>query len=320
MPCDRRRAAGASAMLAAALAVAGAGCRKEAAAPAQPFAFDPGRLDREAAFREVADFVALGPRDSGTPGAERAAGYLAGRFEALGLAVRVDAFTEATPRGPTTFRNVIGILPGNGTERILVGSHYDTKSGISGDFAGANDSGSSTGLLLELARVARASGYGPGAGPDLWFVAFDGEECMVRYGRQDGFHGSRRLARQLEEDGAVASTRAVIVLDMIGDRDLRVTIPRNSTPELVRLALAAAEAEGARHAFGLYPYDILDDHAAFLDLGIPAIDLIDFAYGDAPGANNYWHTPADTMDKISAESLGAVGRVTLRMLNALIAD
>lgn len=296
------------------------GCRPQPAMQSPSFAFDPGHLDQDAAYQEVDRFVGLGPRDSGTEGAERAAAYLAERMESLGLEVRVDKFEDPTPRGPTIFRNVIGVVPGEGEGRILIGGHYDTKSGIDGTFVGANDSGSSTGLLLELARVARASGYGAGPVPDLWFVLFDGEEAMVKYGRQDGFHGSRHLARKLQENDQIADTRAVIILDMIGDRDLGVTLPRGSTPELLRLAFDAAEAEGVRNVFRLHRGDIGDDHVPFLEVGIPAIDLIDFEFGDRPGGNSYWHTDADTMDKISPQSLGIVGRVTLRMLNDLIQD
>lgn len=107
----------------------------------------------------------------------------------------------------------------------------------------------------------------------------------------------------------------MILMDMIGDRDLTVTLPRNVTPALASRVLQAAHAEGARHAFSLYPYEIGDDHEPFLQAGMPAVNLIDFQFGSAPGRNDYWHSPEDTLDKISAASLQTVGRVVVRVLN-----
>ncbi len=274
-------------------------------------------LTGDAALEEVRRFIALGPRVSGTPGSERAAAYLAERLAALGCDVEVDTFMDDTPNGPTPFRNVLGRIPGNRPFRLLLISHYDTKAGIAEDFIGANDSGSSTGLLLAMAPLLAARGPD---GPE-WILAFvDGEECLHAYHSRDGLHGSRRLAAQLLDGADARPLRAVIVLDMVGDRDLQVTIPRNVTPALATLAFASAESEGVRPLFGFYPGAILDDHVPFLERGIPAVNLIDFYFGSAPGRNDYWHTPADTLDKLSPASLEIVGRVTLRMLEALSAD
>jgi glutaminyl-peptide cyclotransferase len=117
---------------------------------------------------------------------------------------------------------------------------------------------------------------------------------------------------------AVWGVAAMILLDMVGDRDLTITIPRNSTPELVALAFDAARAEGVRKYFQLYPGHILDDHVPFGERGVPVVNLIDFHYGRAPGKNDYWHTAEDTMDKLSAESLEMVGRVAVRMAQELM--
>lgn len=279
--------------------------------------FDASRVDGDAALREAAALVALGPREAGTPGAARAAEHLRARLEALGLETVVDTFTDPTPRGQTTFRNVIARRPGQGRGRIFLGSHYDTKSGVGEGFQGANDSASSSGLLLELARVLAA---GPAVQPEINFVFFDGEECMRAYGPRDGLHGSRRLAAQLVREGCAAEVWAVIVLDMVGDRDLTITIPRNGTPRLIAHVFAAAREEGVRARFSLYPGEIGDDHDPFLEAGMPAVDLIDFFYGSQPGLNDYWHTPEDRLDKLSAESLGVVGRVVIRVINRLLQE
>ena len=284
-------------------------CRPSPSPSPSPFS-----LSGSNALHEVRAFIALGPRVSGSTGAERAAAYLAGRLESLGLEAEVDTFEDATPSGPVTFRNVYGHRPGRGDTLIVLASHYDTKGGLAPDFVGANDSGSSTGLLLALAAVLREAH--PRAG--LLFAFVDGEECARRYGPHDGLHGSRRLAAAMKRDGRARHVRAVIVLDMVGDRDLSITLPRNGTPALTALVLKSARAEGVRPQFALAAGDILDDHVPFLEAGMPAVDIIDFAYGSAPGRNDYWHTPADTLDKLSPASLQTIGRVVLRMINDLL--
>lgn len=295
---------------------AGCGPAPEKPAPAAPAVEAPAAIavSGERALEEVRKFVELGPRDSGTPGAERAATYLRDRLRELGAEAEIQEFTDLTPVGETTFRNVLGRIPGMGGKILLLGSHYDTKVGIEG-FVGANDSGSSTGLLLELARVLQS---GAPHAMEIRFAFFDGEESRQRYGPNDGFHGSRHLAETMEADGSLANVAALILLDMVGDRDLTITIPRNCTPWLTTLAFDAARAEGAREKFQLYPYVVGDDHEAFFARGVPAIDLIDFQFGSAPGKNDYWHTAQDTLDKLSAESLGIVGRTAARMVDEIL--
>ena len=212
---------------------------------------------------------------------------------------------------------MLGLIHGSQRRTIILLSHFDTKSGISDTFAGANDSGSSTGLLLEMARVLK---QGPVPPVDLVLAFLDGEECRVAYGPHDGLHGSRYLARTLVQNRCDRRVRAVILADMVGDRDLDVGIPRNSSPALVSLVFAAAHEEQARSMFSLSSGSVLDDHVPFLDAGMPAIDLIDFTYGSSGGGNDYWHTDADTLDKISADSLAVVGRVIVRVVNRVMAS
>lgn len=267
-------------------------------------------------MKEVEDFVALGPRVSGTDGAQKAAQYILDHLRSSGIDAEIDSFEDPTPEGPQTFRNVTGRIKGGGAGVVVLGSHYETKHGISDDFVGANDSGSSTGLLLELAQWVSARSEPHSF--DLVFAFFDGEECRRRYGPEDGLHGSRRFAQQLVDSGKAGRVKAVIILDMIGDADLHIDIPRNSTRSLVASALNAARRCKHRASFGLMPGALLDDHVPFLKRGMPAIDIIDFQFGSGPGKNDYWHTAADTVDKLSAESLDIVGTVVLEMLEQLV--
>jgi len=300
------------------LAGLAAGCRP-APSPTRAAAPDPAQLDAGRALEEVRALVALGARDAGTDGARRAALHLAGRLRAFGIQAEIDGFSDGTPEGRKPFWNVIGecpARPGAGEAPwFFFGSHFDTKSGLGPRFEGANDSASSSGLLLELARGLQAGGPWP---VNIGFLFFDGEECLREYGPADGLHGSRRAARQLVKDGRAGRTLAVLVLDMVGDRNLTVTVPRNGTPRLAAALFRAAAAEGVRNRFSLMDGGLLDDHVPFLKAGIPATVMIDFEYGSAPGRNDYWHTEQDTLDKLSADSLGVAGRVAIRMLEELM--
>lgn len=283
----------------------------EAKAARAPLAFTAAQASN--ALAHVAAFVTrCTPRDAGTPGAERAAVWLHDRLQAQGIEAALDRFTDPTPRGPRPFINVLATIPGTGDEWVVLLSHFDTMSGIGPGFQGANDGGSSTGLLLELAVALRA------AAPLKFNILcgfMDGEECMLAYSDRDGFHGSKRLAQAMKSQRR--KVKAVILMDMVGDRDLKLTVPRNGAAALRVLALEAAEATGDRAKIGLFDGVIYDDHQAFLDLGYPAVDLIDFYYGSRPGENDYWHTPEDTLDKLSADSLQVTGRIVMEMLNRL---
>ncbi len=290
-----------------------AGCRDEvsvAVAPRAPVQV-PAELGTNALER-VRRLCELGPRDALTPGAEAAAKWIAAELSAIGLVSDTDTFDDPAPDGTSRlFRNVTTTVPGTGKGQILLLSHYDTKSGISGHFIGANDGGSSTGLLLELAAYFVRN---PPV-PSVTFAFLDGEECRRAYSDTDGLHGSRHLARKMRKAGQ--GVDAAILLDMIGDRDLRLTLPRNGAAHLKTALLDAAAAQGLRSKVGLLSYDMVDDHVPFLDAGFPAIVLIDFEYGSAPGLRDYWHTDADTIDKLSAESLQVTGAIVIQLISDL---
>lgn len=270
------------------------------------------QVDGEVALDYTRALVeAASPRDSGTPGAGIAAEWIAEQCRTLGCDVRIDQWTDPSPAGDLVFRNVIATLPGHGNQFVVVGSHYDTKRlpTVQG-FQGANDSGSSTGALLAMIRTLRTLDRGRGC--ELQFVFFDGEECIERYGPADGLHGSRRFVEVLHEQERIDACRALILLDMMGDRDLNITFPRDADRSLVQKAFTIAQRQGTRQHFSLLLRGtILDDHTPFARRGIPWINFIDFQYGPD---NAYWHTAEDTMDKISAESLAIVSDVALQLV------
>ena len=142
---------------------------------------------------------------------------------------------------------------------------------------------------------------------------------MQSYGPNDGLQGSRHHAKRLVKEGLASNVLGVIVLDMVGDKDLTVTLPRNGSPELMAAVMQGAHAVGAREKFSLHKFEVGDDHVPFLEAGMPAVDIIDFDFGSAPGLNDYWHTAQDTVDKLSDQTLGIVGQVTIHVINDIVA-
>jgi len=281
-----------------ALLAAGALALGAAAAPAG-VAFDGA-----AALRHVERLVALGPRPAGSPALARARQYILDELKAAGVRPEVRVFDADTPHGRLRMANVVAVLPGRRPDVILIAGHYDTKWFRDFRFVGANDGGSSAALLLELARrlAAQKREY------TYWIVWLDGEEARGAWTATDSLYGSRRLADELRRAGRLP--RAVIVADMIGDRDLAIRREAFSTPWLTDLIWAAARRLGHGAHFVDDPLPVEDDHAPFLRAGVPAALLIDFDYPP-------WHTAEDTLDKVSARSLAIVGQVLLEALPAV---
>lgn len=266
----------------------------------------------ENALRHVQQLVDLGPRPPGSDALEKARGYIAKELEAAGWRVTRQSFSNQTPRGSVTFVNLVATFPAEGNAAavpvFLLCSHYDTKFYELQQFVGANDGGSSNGVLLEMARVLTQR---PALASKTQLVFFDGEEAYVDFTQTDGLYGSRYFAQQLVSEGKARQFRAGILFDMVGDRSLTITLPPDSPPALVEGIFASAEALNVRKHFTYSLVDIIDDHTPLNAIGIPTIDLIDFDYA-------VWHTPEDTMDKISAESLEIVGSVALHYLSGAL--
>lgn len=232
---------------------------------------------------------------------------------ASGANVRRDSFTVATTQGERKMVNLYAefrSIAAEDDEWIVLVSHYDTKPGV--ECPGANDGASTCGILAALAgRLYRQRDFPA----NVLLVWTDGEECREFYSDTDGLHGSRRAAERLHESGR--KVKAVICLDMLGDRDLVISLPKNCSPALRRIALHAARRLGLEKSVVESPLLVKDDHVPFLEKGMPAVDLIDFEYGSAAGLNDYWHTPKDTLDKVSEESLLKSGRLVSEILNLL---
>ncbi|MGD0017421.1 MAG: M28 family peptidase [Verrucomicrobiia bacterium] len=274
----------------------------------------PDNFSGTNAYAQVEQLVAFGPRPSGSAELTKSGDYIAALLRKSGLTVEEQTFTAQTPHGPIKFRNIIGrtrMQRGGGADVIIIGSHYDTKWFDRFRFVGANDGGSSTGVLLELARSLSC-------GTNFWFVFFDGEEAMVEYSAGDGLWGSKHFVAELKRTGQAEQIKAMVLLDMVGATRLNIGMPSNGDGALIQQVFDAARAAGTRDHFEYRGGALLDDHEPFLEAGIPAVDLIDFTYGSRPGLNDYWHTDQDTLDKISPQSLEIVGQTTLRLLDSLM--
>lgn len=279
--------------------------RKPAESAAKPWEEFSGST----ALDHVKRLVDLGPRPSGSEAIEKARAYISQQLESYGWAVTRQAFSDATPRGKVEFANLRARFgsPKNmaDAQLFLLCSHYDTKTFDLVRFVGANDAGSSSGALIEIARVLARN---PRIASKIEIVFFDGEEAYQDFSETDGLFGSRHFARQLIKEKRAKQFRGGIVLDMIGDRSLNITLSPDSPATLARDIFASAEALGVRNHFTYFDREITDDHTPLNAAGIPTIDLIDFDYP-------WWHTADDTLDKISAESLEIVSRVTLYYLS-----
>jgi Zn-dependent M28 family amino/carboxypeptidase len=260
--------------------------------------------------------VAIGPRWPTSPGHLKAEAFLRAYFKHDQL--EEDAFTASTPIGSVPMRNFIVRFAGKKDGVIVLATHYETNYWLRNiNFVGANDGGSTTGLLLAIAdqlRVKTAHGKKLD-GYSVWLVFFDGEEAIQSWSDSDSTYGSRHLAARWGRDGTLSKIKAFILADMIGDKDLDILRDTQSTDWLVALVRQAAKKFGYDRYFFKQDSEIADDHVPFVKRGVPSIDIIDLNYGPN---NSYHHTAQDTMDKISAHSLTIDGDVfleTIRLVN-----
>ncbi len=263
-----------------------------------------GGFDGGKAYAHVARLVGIGPRTSGSGGILQAQDYIRAQLQSFGCRVEEDDFHASTPLGSVAMKNILVKIPGASPNVVLFATHYDTKR--LPHFVGANDGGSSTGLMLELARLL----CGRKNRLTIWMAFFDGEEAYVEWSATDGTYGSRQMAAKLAGSGELRRIKAMLLADLIGDRDLKIKRESNSTRWLTDLMWSTAARLGYQKTFVTEETTVEDDHLPFLRRNVPAVDVIDL---EEP----YWHTPGDTLDKISPISLGVVGHVFLESLAEL---
>ena len=264
-------------------------------------------FDSERAFEHLKQMVAIGPRPAGSPQLRQTRAYITRQISSFGLKVEEQPFTAQTPIGPIEMVNLIVRLPGTRPERLLITGHYDTKLFKDQVFVGASDGASSGAFLIELARALKDQPR------QLTYelVWFDGEEAVIEWSlEKDSTYGSRHYVREAQKAKALSSIKAMVLVDMIGDRDLRIMRESNSTPWLTDIVWAAANRLGHGGTFVDQSTAIEDDHIPFLRAGVPSVDIIDLDY-------TAWHHVTeccDDLSRVSARSLQIVGDVVLAAL------
>ena len=265
----------------------------------QSAAFDSSR-----AYEHLRQVVGFGPRPAGSPGIARTREYITAQLKAIDVAVVEQAFIAKTPIGSIPMVNLIATIPGARKERIAFTGHYDTKLFREFRFVGANDGGSSTAFLIELARVLKRR-QNPFT---IELIFFDGEEATLRdWGGADHTYGSQHYVESARRAATLSSLRAMILVDMIADRSQRFMRESNSTPWLTDLIWSTAQKMGHGSIFVNASAAIEDDHIPFLKAGVNATDIIDLDYEP-------WHTADDTLDRTSARGMQVVGDVLIASL------
>ena len=266
------------------------------AAPAPQF-------DSNRAWEHLRQLVALGPHPAGSPAVEQARSYIKRQLREAGVGASEQAWDDQTPAGPIHMVNLAATIPGASPSRLVIAGHYDTKRFREFPFVGANDGGSSAAFLIELARVLK-----PRRSPlTIELLFLDGEEAVIDWKGTDHTYGSRHYVEAAKRAGTLGSLKAMVLVDMIADRDLHIKRDVNSTPWLTNIIWNAAARQKLTDVFQPISAQIEDDHLPFVQAGVPSVDIIDLEYPP-------WHTAGDTLDACSARSLQVVGDVLFAAL------
>jgi len=266
----------------------------------------------DSAYVFLVDQCKIGPRYPGSHGHRTLQRYIVEQLKKFDANVSLQPFSWVLTTGDTLHLiNIIGNYKKSSRKRILLGAHYDTRPRADRDkepsnrtkpILGANDGASGVAVLLELARIFKKSE--PPVGVDLVF--FDGEDYGLEGRIEDYLLGSKYFVAHRKG----YSPLSAIIVDMIGDKDLEIemeTYSSQASPELVEEIFSIAEKLNVKEFVKRPGPAIIDDHVPFIQVGISAIDLIDFNYP-------YWHTLDDTPDKCSPASLEAVGKVIVQYI------
>lgn len=263
-----------------------------------------------AALADTRKAVSFGERPSGSEALAKLRAWIVSELKPLGGQLMLDSFNGETPAGAVPMTNILLKFPGTSGKAVVVTGHYDTKRIPMVHFVGANDAGSSTGFLIEFARAVSKMRH-PN---DIYIVFFDGEEAVGQWSATDSVYGSRQLAAKWGADGTLKRIKALINIDMIGDKDLEILNDDNSSQALRTTIWGIAGKLGDAQYFQQNHTGVDDDHIPFVNAGVNAVDIIDLNYGPN---NSYWHTAQDTMDKLSAHSLQIVGDVMIGTVQEL---
>jgi Zn-dependent M28 family amino/carboxypeptidase len=274
----------------------------------------PPAFDSTRAMQYVKEMVSYGPRPLGSANHKKVEDFIVSQLK--GDAVENDVFTADTPEGKFPVRNIIAKFPGTRDGIIVIASHYDTNYPLRNtSYIGANDGASSSALLLEIANQLRAK---KNDGYSVWLVWDDAEEAMKPETEmpfdKDSLYGISHLAQNWQNNGTLKNIKAFLLADMIGDADLNIDRDLNSTPWLEAIVYQAATRLGYQSHFFARMNQVTDDHIPFMQKGVACADLIDFDYGYN---NVFWHTPQDTVDKLSPKSLEITGTTILETVNIL---
>lgn len=276
--------------------------------PPAPSADTTGGFDGARAYKHVEQLVAIGPHSAGSDGIKRAQAYIVGQLKSFGCPVDEEDFqAHDTPVGDVAMKNIVVKVPGASPDILLFGSHYDTKR--MANFVGADDGGSSTGVLLELARLVCARKNAD----TVWLAFFDGEEDFNANWATDNTYGSRELAARMANSGDLKHVKAMVLVDMVGPTHPIFRRETNSTLWLIDLLWSTAARLGYERIFVSDVNAIEDDHIPFLERKVPSADIIDFE----PEVTEYWHTPKDTLDKVDPRTLAITGHVLIESLPEL---
>jgi glutaminyl-peptide cyclotransferase len=274
-------------------------------APGAPGAPGAPKFDSSRAWEHLRRQVSFGPRPVNSAALAETRRYIGDQLKASGIETREQRFDADTPIGRVPMINLIATIKGERADRIALATHYETKLSRESRFVGASDPASSVAAVLELGRVLaqRKNPY------TIELLFFDGEEAINRdWHDPDNTYGSRHYVEAGRKDGTLSGLKALILLDLIGDRQLGIRREGHSTRWLTDIVWASAKKLG--HDGYFLPEEtgaIADDHVAFLKAGVPSVDIIDLEY-------SAWHKPQDDLDAVSARSLQIVGDVVLAAL------
>ncbi len=224
--------------------------QNSSAAPVKPAESAPpasqtGGFDGAKAYDQVAKIVSFGPRPPESEGIHHVQDYIRGQLQSFGCTVDEDDFHASTPTGPMAMKNIIAKIPGTGQGIILLLTHYDSLGSVQ-NFVGAEDSASSTGVMLEMARLL----CGKKQANAVWIAFLDGEEAIINWDRDnDHTYGSRELAASLAVSGDLKRVKAAILADMIGQYGLAIPREGNSTKWLTDLVWKTAARLGYQDVF-----------------------------------------------------------------------